>query len=125
MPIPDYQSLMLPVLVSSSKGEVRIGSVVEELANQLGLSPEERSELLSSGKQTVFSNRVHWAKTYLSKAQLVEATRRGHFRITARGQTVLQAQPTFNSGKDRSAAQKKAVRQLFLPRMMKNRRPMK
>jgi restriction system protein len=138
MPIPDYQSLMLPVLVSSSKGEVRIGSVVEELANQLGLSPEERSELLSSGKQTVFSNRVHWAKTYLSKAQLVEATRRGHFRITANGQTVLQAQPTYidnkflmqfehsvNSGKDRSATQKKAVRQLLLPRMMKNRRRMK
>ena len=103
MPIPDYQSLMLPVLVSSSKGEVRIGSVVEELANQLGLSPEERSELLS-------------------KAQLVETTRRGHFRITARGQTVLQAQPTYidnkfscslsnsvNSGKDRSAAQKMAA----------------
>jgi restriction system protein len=99
MPIPDYQSLMLPVLVSSSKGEVRIGSVVEELANQLGLSPEERSELLSSGKQTVFSNRVHWAKTYLSKAQLVEATRRGHFRITASGQTILQAQPTYIDNK--------------------------
>jgi restriction system protein len=78
---------------------VRIGSVVEEFPNQLGLSPEERSELPSSGKQTVFSNRVLWAKTYLSKTQLVEATRRGHFRITARGQTVLQAQPTYIDNK--------------------------
>jgi restriction system protein len=84
---------MLPVLVASSKGEVRIGPVVEELADQLGLSSEERSELLPSGQQTVFSNRVHWAKSYLSKAQLVEITRRGYFRITPRGQTVLQSPP--------------------------------
>jgi restriction system protein len=91
--IPDYQSLMLPVLVASAKGEVRIGPVVDELANQLKLPPEERSELLPSGKQTVFSNRVHWAKSYLSKAQLVELTRRGYFRITARGQSVLKSPP--------------------------------
>ncbi|NOT58310.1 MAG: hypothetical protein HOP18_27210 [Deltaproteobacteria bacterium] len=84
MPIPDYQSLMLPVLESSTKGEVRIGEVIDQLANQLGLTPEERTELVSSGKQTVFSNRVHWAKTYLNKAQLVEITRRGHFKTTTR-----------------------------------------
>jgi len=93
MPIPDYQSLMLPVLVASSTGEVRIGAVVEELADQLGLSLEERSELLPSGKQTVFSNRVHWAKSYLSKAQLVELTRRAYFTITERGQAVLRSSP--------------------------------
>ena len=63
MPIPDYESLMLPVLIASSRGEVRISAVVEELANQLGLSAEERSELLPSRKQTLFSNRIHWAKT--------------------------------------------------------------
>jgi restriction system protein len=94
MTIPDYQSLMSPVLVASSKGEVRISAVVEELANQLGLSPEERSELLPSGKQTVFSNRVHWAKTYLAQAGLIENTRRGHFEITLRGQQVLASQPS-------------------------------
>ena len=91
MSIPDYQSLMLPVLLASSRGEVRIGPVVDEVANQLGLSPQERSELLPSGQQTIFSNRVHWAKSYLTKAQLVEITRRGYFRITPRGQTVLQS----------------------------------
>ena len=84
---------MLPVLVASSKGEVRIGQVVDELANQLELSPEDRSELLPSGKQTVFSNRVHWAKSYLSKGEFVEIPRRGYFRITPRGQTVLQSSP--------------------------------
>lgn len=94
MTIPDYQSLMLPVLVASSEGEVRVGTVVEELANQLGLSPEERSELLPSGKQTVFSNRVHWAKTYLAQAGLIENTRRGHFKITERGQQMLAAHPS-------------------------------
>jgi restriction system protein len=91
--IPDYQSLMLPVLAACSKGEVRIGPVVEELARQLKLSSEEQSELLPSGQQTIFSNRVHWAKSYLSKAQLLEITRRGYFRITPRGLTVLQAPP--------------------------------
>ena len=94
MSIPDYQSLMLPVLVASSEGEVRISQVVEKLADQLGLTPEERSELLSSGKQTVFSNRVHWAKTYLNKAHLVEITRRGHFKVTPRGAEVLRSNPT-------------------------------
>ena len=58
---------MLPVLVASSRGEVRIGQVVDELATQLELSQEDRSDLLPSGKQTVFSNRVHWAKSYLKQ----------------------------------------------------------
>lgn len=94
MSIPDYQSLMLPVLAASAEGEVRISEVVGKLADQLRITPEERSELLSSGKQTVFSNRVHWAKTYLNKARLVEITRRGHFKITARGQKILQSNPS-------------------------------
>ena len=94
MTIPDYQSLMLPVLISSSKGEIRIGPAIEELADQLGLSPQERSELLPSGKQTLFANRVHWAKTYLAQAGLVENTRRGHFKITQRGQQALAGRPS-------------------------------
>ena len=94
MPIPDYQSLMLPVLECSSNGEARIGAVVEKLADGLGLSIDERSELLPSGRQAIFSNRVHWAKSYLSKAGLIEATRRGHFNITERGRTVLSSQPS-------------------------------
>jgi restriction endonuclease Mrr len=62
MSIPDYQSLMLPVLSASALGgETRIGDIVDRLAEKLALSPEERSELLPSGKQTVFANRVHWA----------------------------------------------------------------
>ena len=90
---------MLPVLLASAKGEVRISDVVEELAGRLGLTPEERSELLASGKQTVFSNRVHWAKSYLGKAQLIEMTRRAHFIITQRGKQLIGSNPTEISNK--------------------------
>lgn len=93
MPSPDYQTLMLPVLKTASLGETRISEAVEKLANHLGLTDDERATLVPSGKQTVFSNRVHWAKTYLAKAGLVEATRRGHFIITTRGKKVIDSQP--------------------------------
>ena len=88
---PDYQSLMLPVLRAAADGEQRIAAVVQRLAEELGLSETARTALLTSGRQTVFANRVHWAKTYLAKAGLVEATRRGHFRLTRRGADVLAA----------------------------------
>ncbi|MBL8908580.1 MAG: restriction endonuclease, partial [Rhizobiales bacterium] len=93
MPVPDYQSLMLPVLKKAAGGEVRIGDVVEALAEELGLTDDEKAELLPSGQQTTFANRVHWAKTYLKQAGLVEATRRAHFRITDRGREVLEESP--------------------------------
>jgi restriction system protein len=60
----------------------------------LGLTPEERGELLPSGKQTLFYNRVNWAKTYLGKAGLIESTRRGYFKITPRGQKVIDSHPS-------------------------------
>lgn len=93
MAIPDYQTLMLPVLRAASNGEVRISEVVDQLADEFHLTPQERSELLPSGKQTTFSNRTHWAKSYLGKAGLVELTRRAHFRITNRGRDVLANPP--------------------------------
>jgi restriction system protein len=91
--IPDYQSLMLPVLRKAERGEVRISDVIEELSVDLMLTPAEKAELLPSGRQTVFANRVHWAKTYLKQAGLVMATRRAHFHITDRGRAVLAQKP--------------------------------
>ncbi|GAB0112728.1 restriction endonuclease [Acidisoma sp. C75] len=91
--IPDYQSLMLPVLSLAQEGEQRISAVVQALADQLSLSEAARAVLLPSGRQTVLANRVHWAKTYLAKAGLVEATRRGFFRLTPRGAEVLASRP--------------------------------
>ena len=93
MAVPDYQSLMLPVLKASTTGELRVGDAVDLLAEQLNLTPDERTQLLPSGRQTAFANRVHWAKTYLIKAGLLESTRRGHFKITERGQQVLASHP--------------------------------
>jgi len=91
--IPDFQTLMLPVLRFAAKGEVKISDVVEQLACDFNLTSEERAQLLPSGKQTTFSNRVHWAKSYLGKAGLVELTKRAHFRVTARGREVLTSPP--------------------------------
>ena len=95
MAVPDYQSLMVHVLRAAADGEVQIGDVVEKLASQLGLTAEDRAELLPSGKQTTFSNRVHWAKTYLQQAGLLESTRRAHFVITDRGRQALSNAPTW------------------------------
>jgi restriction system protein len=81
---------MLPVLKLAGDGrEHRMSDVVHTLANQLKLTEAEREELLPSGKQPIFNNRVHWAKTYLSQAKLLISTRRAHFKITERGRTVL------------------------------------
>jgi restriction system protein len=91
--IPDYQSLMRPVLKHAAKGETRIGELIGVLANEIGLSEDEQSELLPSGANTVFANRVHWAKTYLKQAGLIAATKRAHFVITERGSRALIDQP--------------------------------
>jgi restriction system protein len=95
MSIPDFQSLMLPVLKSlSDREEHSLKEIVEKLADDLRLSQEERNELLPSGQQPVFYNRVGWANTYLKKSGLVETTRRSHFRITERGLDVLRQSPS-------------------------------
>jgi len=91
MAVPDFQSLLLPVLTEAAQSEVKISDVIARLADKLSLSHEDRAELLPSGKQTTFANRVHWARTYLKQAGLVEATRRSHFQITDRGRDVLRS----------------------------------
>ena len=94
MSIPDYQTIMLPLLrFLDDKKEHKIGEAVETLANEFGLSPDERQQLLGSGQQTIISNRVGWARTYLKKAGLIASTRRGVFQITERGQSVLSSNP--------------------------------
>ena len=81
---------MLPVLKIASDGnEHRISDVIDRLAVDFNLTEAEQEELLPSGKQPAFNNRVHWAKTYLSQAGLLEATRRSFFKITDRGRSVL------------------------------------
>lgn len=84
---------MLPILRSAAEGEVRISDVIDALADEFSLSAEDRAQLLPSGRQTTFANRVHWAKSHLGKAGLLELTRRAYFQITLRGQDVLRTPP--------------------------------
>jgi restriction system protein len=94
MAIPDFQSIMLPLLkYLEDKKEHHIREAIETLSQQFGLTPEERKTLLASGQQYVFDNRVGWARTYLKKAGLIETTRRGYLKITERGLQVLQENP--------------------------------
>ena len=93
MAIPDYQSLMLPVLELASKGETSVPNAEAEIATRFGLSDDEREQLLPSGKQRVLSNRIHWAKFYLTRAGLLENPKRGRFIITTAGQQVLAKPP--------------------------------
>lgn len=94
MSVPDFQSLMLPLLkVASDGNEHKISSVIEELAQQFNLSDQDRKELLPSGKQRKFDNRVNWARTYLTKARLLTSTGRSMFRITERGIAALKSNP--------------------------------
>ena len=84
--IPDYQTVMLPLLrFAADKREHSTREAIEDLANHFGLTEDERKELLPSDSQATFDNRVGWARTYMRKAELLEAPRRGYFKITDRG----------------------------------------
>jgi len=95
MAVPDYQSVMLPLLrfTGERNDEASTGEAVEVLAKEFKLTDEDLKEMLPSGIQSTFVNRVGWAATYMKKAGLLEATRRGYYRITPRGQELLKKQP--------------------------------
>lgn len=91
--IPDYQSLMLPVLEVAAKGETSVPLAETDIATRLGLSDAEREERLPSGKQRVLHNRIHWAKFYLTRAGFLESPRRGRFVISEAGRKLLSNPP--------------------------------
>jgi restriction system protein len=94
MPIPDFQELMLPLLRYLADGEQqRLRDLIDHLAQEFSLTVEERRQLLPSGQQPIFDNRVGWARTYLKKAGLLESPRRGWVQITERGRDVLKQKP--------------------------------
>lgn len=91
MAIPNYQSIMLPLLkFASDKTEHSLREAIEALTDEFSLTDEESRELLPSGRQAIFDNRVGWARTYMVKAGLLKSTRRGYFQITERGLDVLR-----------------------------------
>ncbi|MGD9887752.1 MAG: restriction endonuclease [Halothiobacillaceae bacterium] len=94
MPIPDFQSLMLPLLRFTSDGrEHTLREAEDALALEFNLNAAEKAELLPSGRQAIFSNRIGWARLHIKKAGLVEQPRRGYFNITSRGYEVLKNPP--------------------------------
>ena len=94
MAIPDYQSIMLPLLkLASNKKEHSMHDTIEKLAALFNLSDSERQELLPSGQQEIFDNRVGWARTYLKKAGLIDSPKRGVFVITEEGLGALKSNP--------------------------------
>ena len=94
MPVPDFQSLMLPLLKFTADGKNTVsGEAINSLAGQFNLGEAELKELLPSGVDFVFDNRVGWTRTYLKKAGLIQYTRRGYFEITDRGRTALSQNP--------------------------------
>jgi len=92
--IPGFQKFMLPLLkFASDKKEHSTNEALEYIANIFKLSDEQQNELLPSGNQKIFSNRVFWAKSYLKMSGLIENTKRAHFKISIRGLETLKENP--------------------------------
>lgn len=98
MSVPTFQEWFLPLLRYISDGDIhKMSDVFEGLADDLNLTPEDRAEVLPSGKQFTYRNRIGWARTYLKKAGLVQSPKRAHVQITAQGQELLaNPPPTLN-----------------------------
>lgn len=94
MAIPDYETLMLPLLEFVADGtEHSIDQATEHLASRFELTPEELEERIPSGQSTYIKNRTGWARTYLKKAGLLSSPKRGHIQITDRGRQALTEKP--------------------------------
>ena len=94
MAIPDYQTLMLPVLTVAAEGEMRVPIAAQLIADRLGMTEDEREEMLPSGKQRLLHNRIHWAKFYMTKAGLIDSPKRGIFVASDAGRQLLATKPT-------------------------------
>ncbi len=96
MSIPDFQTIMLPLLeLAGDSKEHKLSDAIEHLANHFNLTDAERRELLPSGKQARFDNRVGWSRLHLKGAKLLAQTSRGKFQITQRGLDVLAQKPSL------------------------------
>jgi len=94
MAVPDYQSIMLPLLkLAGDKQEHTIREAIDYIAETFKLTESDKKEVLPSGQQYIIDNRVGWARTYLKKAGLLESTKRAYFKITDLGLEVLEKNP--------------------------------
>ncbi|MFY7837566.1 MAG: restriction endonuclease [Novosphingobium sp.] len=93
MAIPDYQTLMLPVLQIAANGLIKVPEAAELIAEQMALTEAEREEMLPSGKQRLLHNRIHWAKFHMAKAGLISSPKRGVFVASEDGKSLLASNP--------------------------------
>lgn len=93
MPVPDFQTLMLPTLKSFAGGRTSVSECLSDIVAEFGISEQEAEELIPSGRLTVLASRAHWARTYLSKAGLLRSPKRNQHEITERGRTLLASNP--------------------------------
>lgn len=93
MAVPDFQSLMLPVLSATANGEISASDLRDRVAATVNLDAENLREMLPSGRQTTFANRTAWANVFLQRAELIEKTGRGVYRATPTGLKVLEERP--------------------------------
>jgi restriction system protein len=93
MAVPDFQSLMLPVLRAAADGEISAADLRERVAASVRLTESDLAEMLPSGRQTTFTNRTAWANVFLQRAGLLERARRGVYRISDEGRRVLAGAP--------------------------------
>lgn len=94
MSIPDFQTLMRPLLLAHADGKEHLNrDLVSNLAEQFNLSDDERREMLPSGRARVFDNRIGWAKSHISQAGLLDSPRRAISIITDRGRKALKSYP--------------------------------
>jgi restriction system protein len=121
MPVPTYQEFMRPLLVAAAEAgsDISIHEIADSIAGQFGLSDADISEEIPSGGQTVFYNRLHWARTYLGKAGFLVSPKRGRFTITDKGRAalarhqgeitndVLAESPEFREWRAKSASTKR------------------
>ena len=95
MAIPDFQRIMLPLLKFIADGQEHTNrEAIDALAKEFALTEDEQKQLLPSGQQCVFDNRVAWARAHMKMAGLVENTKRGIFQITKRGTQLLKKSPS-------------------------------
>jgi restriction system protein len=126
VPIPDYQSLMRPILTAlADSGVLTSRALTERVSQDLGLTDEERRETITSG-MSLIANRVHWSVTYLAKAKAVNRPQRGHVEIAQRGRDLLASDqqvrnasleqfPEFRAFRDKSRSGKKKANPLTAP----------
>jgi restriction system protein len=126
MAIPDYETIMLPLLKTLSDGkEMSLREHIDEMAKHFGLTEDERKLLIPSGRSYLFDGRVSWARTYLKQAGLIESPRRGYVKITDEGKKLLDEgitelntsflhrYPAFIEFKQRKGTRKKPTEEIL------------